>query len=233
MSRRAPGRSGAGAPPRRVGCRGPATGDGLEAAVAGADAVIHAATDPRGDAKRTDVGGTELLLEAARARGCGMSSTCRSSASIASRTRTIESSSRRGPHSLGAGAVRLCADAFHDFMDSQFRRLTRYPIGLLPKSWLGQPVHVDEFADALWDCVAAGPGRRAPDVAGPEVLRYGEMMRAWLAAQGRRKLVLDLPLRGRMAAAFRGGGATAPGRAVGRMTWGEWVQMRYAGAASS
>jgi len=122
---------------------------------------------------------------------------------------------------------------FHDFIDMLFRRFTRHPIGFVPKSWLSQPVHVDEFADALWGCVAAGPGRRAPDFAGPEVLRFGDMMRVWLAAQRRRKLVLDLPLPGRMAQAFRSGGVTAPGRAVGRLTWAQWVTMRYGGGGDA
>jgi hypothetical protein len=53
---------------------------------------------------------------------------------------------------------------------------------------------VDEFADALWECVAAGPMKRAPDVAGPQVLRFGAMMRAWKAARGIRKPVIHLPL---------------------------------------
>ena len=33
---------------------------------------------------------------------------------------------------------------FHHFMDSLFRRFTRFPIGFLPKSWLCQPVHVED-----------------------------------------------------------------------------------------
>jgi len=233
MSRRALARSGAGAAPGVEWVAADlATGDGVPAAVAGVDAVIHAASDPRGDTRRTDVAGTELLLASAERAGVRhvvyVSIVGIDRVPYPYYRRKLEAEDRIRSSPVPWTILR--GTQFHAFIDFLFRRFTRYPIALLPKSWLGQPVHVDEFADALWGCVGAGPQRRAPDFAGPEVLRYGDMMRAWLAAQRRRKLVLDLPLRGRMARAFRAGGATAPGRAVGRVTWSQWLEMRYGGA---
>jgi uncharacterized protein YbjT (DUF2867 family) len=211
------------------------TGDGLETALTGVDTIVHAAHDPRTDAGRGDIGGTQLLLAAAH-RSAVRHVVFVSIVGIDRipypyyRHKLMTEDAVRSssvPWTIVRGTQ------FHDYMDAQFRRFTRFPIGLLPKSWLGQPIHVDEFADVLWSYVEKGPSRRAPDVAGPQVLRYGDMMRAWLAAQGRRKVVLDLPIRGRMAAAFRSGGATAPDRAVGRMTWSEWLQARYGAAAKN
>jgi uncharacterized protein YbjT (DUF2867 family) len=205
------------------------TGHGLDAAVAGIDTVIHAASDPRGDPHSTDVAGTELLIAAAREAAVRHVIYV----SIVGIDRVPYPYYREKLHAedmVRSGSVPwtiLRGTQFHDYMDFLFRRFARFPIGALPKSWLGQPVHVEEFADALWQCVAAGPSRRAPDIAGPEVLRYGDMMRTWLEAQGRHQLVLNLPIPGRTAAAFRSGGATAPDRAVGRMTWGAWLQARY------
>src|SRR4051812_20851639 len=46
-----------------------ATGAGVDAAVAGADVLIHAASSPRRDTAVTDVEGTRRLLAAARAAG--------------------------------------------------------------------------------------------------------------------------------------------------------------------
>jgi uncharacterized protein YbjT (DUF2867 family) len=208
-----------------------ATGDGVEAAVAGIDTIIHAASDPRGDARRTDVEGTERLLAAAEAGGVRhvvyVSIVGIDRVPYPYYRRKLETEDRIRSATVPWTILR--GTQFHGFMDRLFRRFARYPVAFVPKSWLGQPVHVDEFADALWDCVVAGPGRRAPDVAGPEVLRYGDMMRAWLAAQRMRKPVLNLPIWGSMAAAFRSGGVTAPGRAVGRTTWRQWLAMRYGG----
>jgi uncharacterized protein YbjT (DUF2867 family) len=206
-----------------------ATGNGLDTAVAGVDTVIHAASDPRGDPQRTDVAGTQLLLAAAHLAGVrhviyvSIVGIDRVPYRYYRQKLMTEDVVRSGtvPWTILRGTQ------FHDFMDSLFRRFTRFPIGGLPKHWRCQPLHVDEFANALWQCVTAGPSRRAPDVAGPEVLRYGDMVQAWLRAQGRRKLVLNLPIPGRMAAAFRSGGATAPDRAVGRVTWDAWLKSRY------
>jgi uncharacterized protein YbjT (DUF2867 family) len=205
------------------------TGAGLDAAMSGVDSIIHAASDPRTDAGRGDIAGAELLLAAGRRAGVrhilfvSIVGVDRIPYPYYRHKLMTEDAVRSGsiPWTIVRGTQ------FHDFMDTQFRRFTRFPVGLVPKSWLGQPIHVAEFADALWEHVIAGPSRRAPDVAGPEVMRYGDMMRAWLRAQGRHKVVLDLPIPGPMAAAFKSGGATAPDHAVGRMTWSAWLSTHY------
>ena len=200
----------------------------------GVDTIIHAASSPRADTSRTDVEGTRRLLAAAH--GAGVRHVIY--VSIVGIDRVPYPYYR---HKLAAedvvrgGGVPwtvLRGTQFHDLMDFWMRRFTRFPIGFVPKSWLGQPIHVDEFADGLWACVAAGPSGRAPDVAGPEVLTWGDMLRAWLAARRVRKLVLNLPLFGRVAAAFKRGYATAPERAVGRVTWGEWLRTKYPATAT-
>jgi len=53
------------------------------------------------------------------------------------------------------------------------------------------------------------------------------MMQSWLRARRLHKLVVDLPMPGRMAKAFRAGGATAPRCAMGRLTWRQWLTTRY------
>ena len=208
-----------------------ATGEGLEAAVTGAETVIHAASDARGDARRTDVEGTARLLDAARRAGVRHVVYV----SIVGIDRVPFPYYR---HKLateevvrGAGVPwTICRGTqFHDFMDFLFRRMTRPPVALVPAGFRGQPIHVDEFADALWRCVAAGPAGRAPDVAGPEVLLYRNMLRTWMSAQGMRKPVLPLPIPGPIAAGFRHGHVTAPDRAVGRVTWDAWVRAKYGG----
>jgi nucleoside-diphosphate-sugar epimerase len=45
------------------------TGEGIEAAVRGADTIIHAAQSPTRNSRRTAVGGTERLLEVAAGSG--------------------------------------------------------------------------------------------------------------------------------------------------------------------
>jgi uncharacterized protein YbjT (DUF2867 family) len=207
------------------------TNVGLEAAMTGVDVVIHAASAPRRDTRRTDVGGTARLMDMARRVGVKHVIYV----SIVGIDRIPFAYYR---HKLAAeDVVRTGRVAwtivrgtqFHDLMDALCRRATRFPVAIFPTDFQGQPIHVDDFADVLWTQVATGPVERAPDVAGPEVLTFGEMLRIWMDAQHLRKPVFQLPLPGRMAAALRAGRATSPDRAVGRITWRSWVSARYQG----
>ena len=228
MSRRP--RPGSDAAPTGVWARADlGSGDGLDAAVAGADVIVHAATDARGDTSRTDVDGTARLIAAARRAGVGHVVYI----SIVGIERIPIAYYR---HKLAAeDIVRNSAvpwtivrgTQFHDFMDELCRRMTRFRIALVPAGFRGQPIDVNEFADAVWRCIGDGPGERAPDVAGPEVLTYAEMVRSWMSAQGARKPMLRIPLPGRAAAALRRGDGTAPDCAVGRITWTAWLRDRY------
>ncbi|CAA9321923.1 MAG: hypothetical protein AVDCRST_MAG89-1683 [uncultured Gemmatimonadetes bacterium] len=208
-----------------------ASGEGVDAAVKGVDTIIHAASSPRGDTQRTDVQGTMRLIEAARRAGVRHVVYV----SIVGIDRVPFAYYRHklaAEREIEAGRLPwtiLRGTQFHDFVDGMFAGMMKPPIGFVPKDFRSQPVDVDEFADALWACVAAGPSRHAPDVAGPEVLRFGAMVSAWKAARGSRKPVLHLPLPGAMAAALRRGDGTAPERAVGRVTWAEWLRSKYGG----
>ena len=68
---------------------------------------------------------------------------------------------------------------------------------------------------------------RLPDIGGPEVLRFGDMAKAWLAAQGRHRPIVHLPLPGKLPAGFRQGFNTTPQNRVGKLTWSEWLQEHY------
>lgn len=206
-----------------------ASGEGVETAVEGVHTVIHAASNPRGDTESTDVRGTARLVEAARRAGVKHLVYV----SIVGIDRVPYAYYR---HKLAAerevesGRVPwtiLRGTQFHDLIDTLIAGMLRFPIGVVPKDLRGQPVHVDDFADALWECVAAGPARHAPEIAGPEVLTFGAMADAWKAARGIRKPYLHLPLPGPMAAALRRGDSTNPARAVGRVTWEEWLRQKY------
>ena len=208
-----------------------ATGEGVDAAVRDVDTVIHAASSPRDDTERTDVQGTARLLEAARRAGV-RHLVYVSIVGVDRVPLALYRHKLAAEGEVGAGRVPwtiLRGTQFHDFVDTLIGGMLRFPVGLVPKDLQSQPVHVDDFADALWACVAAGPAGRAPDVAGPEVLRFGAMAEAYRAARGLRKPILHLPLPGALAAALRRGDGTAPARAVGRVTWAEWLREKYGG----
>ncbi|HUF26978.1 MAG TPA: NAD(P)H-binding protein [Gemmatimonadaceae bacterium] len=211
-----------------------ATGEGLEGAVAGADVIVHAASDPRGDSRRVDVEGTERLLATARrtrARHFIYLSIVGVDR-IPLRYYEYKAAAERVVSTSGVPWTILRGTQFHDFMDFMCGQMARFPVAVVPRGWLYQPIHVDEFAAEVWRSVAAGPRERAPDFAGPEVMSSQTLMREWLVARRARKPVLAIPIPGRVARALRRGEGTAPGRMSGSVTWRAWLAGSAAAAAA-
>jgi uncharacterized protein YbjT (DUF2867 family) len=204
------------------------SGAGLDNAVKGTDVVIHAASSPV--KREVDVTGTARLLEQARVAGIeqfvyisivgidqiGFSYYRNKLAA----ERLIEASDV--PWTI------LRATQFHDFIDRILGTLARWPLAFIPTNWQFQSIDTGEVADQLVAAIQTGNGGRLPDIGGPEVLRFGEMARAWLAAQDKRRPVIHLPLPGKLSAGFRQGLNTTPPNRVGKLTWSEWLQARYA-----
>ena len=90
-----------------------------------------------------------------------------------------------------------------------------------------QSIAAEEAAAHLLEKAEADPAGRAPDIAGPEVLTLAEMARSWKEARDERRWIVRLPIPGETARGFREGRATAPDRAVGSETWGEWLKRTY------
>jgi hypothetical protein len=95
------------------------------------------------------------------------------------------------------------------------------PVVAVPKGLALQPVDAGEVAERVTHLLRAGPAGRVPVFGGPAVRPVDDLARAWLRARGRRGLVLRT---GRMSEPS--GAVTFPDRAVGRVTWEEWLAAR-------
>jgi len=93
----------------------------------------------------------------------------------------------------------------------------------LPSRSAFQPVDTDEVAARLVELALGQPAGLVPDLAGPRVYSVAELMRAYLRATGRRRPILSVRLPGRAARAVREGAVLAPDRAVGKVTWEEFL----------
>ena len=69
----------------------------------------------------------------------------------------------------------------------------------------------------------SGPVGRASDVGGPEVRTAAEFARAYFEAAGRSWRVVEVPVPGKMARAWRQGAQVAPDHKYGRTTWEEFL----------
>jgi uncharacterized protein YbjT (DUF2867 family) len=225
----------------RVGSRGPrrtevpaarewavmelASGTGIDEAVTGVDAVIHAASDPK--RSQADVDGTRTLAEACGRRGVGHLVYV----SIVGIDRIPVRYYRHKLAAEGivaAGGVPwsiLRATQFHPFIDQLLGAASRFPLVMpLPAGFQVQSVDVAEVARRLLRCVDAGPGGRLPDFGGPEAMPLREAAREWRAARGVKKPLLSLPLPGRAAAALRAGANTITTGEHGTLRWRDWLR---------
>jgi uncharacterized protein YbjT (DUF2867 family) len=203
-----------------------ASGEGVREALAGADAVIHAASDPKHHAA-VDVQGTRRLIEAAREAGNGhfvyVSIVGIDQVPFAyyrSKLRAERIVAESGvPYSL------LRATQFHSLVDGLLSGLARVPLVMpVPTKFRVQSVDTSETAERLVRAVREGPGGRLPDFGGPRVQTFGEMAPPWKAARGVSKRTVHLPLPGALAAAFRAGRTTLTDGDRGTVTWEAWLR---------
>jgi uncharacterized protein YbjT (DUF2867 family) len=121
----------------------------------------------------------------------------------------------------------LRATQFHTLLDGRLRAFKNWRIAPLPADYKFQTIETGEVAERLAELVSQPPAGLLPDMGGPEVLTFGEMAKAWFAAQGKRPLIIPIPTWGGMADGFRNGYNTCPDHRDGKMTWREWLKEKY------
>ncbi|CAL9384320.1 SDR family oxidoreductase [Streptomyces sp. enrichment culture] len=203
-------------------------GGGLGAAVEGVDTVVHCATMPRGGDERAAAN----LIAAARRAGVGHLVYI----SIVGVDRVpfgyyrTKLAVERLVEESGLGWTTLRTTQFHDLLVQLFEVLARSPLMPLPAGVADQPVEVGEVADRLVELALAAPAGRVEDMGGPEVRSFASLARAYLAAAGRRRALVNVPLAGATYRAFRAGGHLTPGLAVGKGTFEEYLERRFGAA---
>ena len=195
------------------------SGEGLADAVRDADVVVHLASDPR-KPKRVDVAGTRRLLEFMDTQHLVYMSIV----GVDQHPFAYYRAKYEVEQMVEASDVRytiLRATQFHDFVSSFLGAACKPPVALIPKSFVFQPVDTGEVASRLAALVHdPRPGLEA-DFAGPEVHTAEYLARSLMEARGRERPMLNLPVFGKAARAFKEGRPTPiprqpPGYAPGR-----------------
>ena len=203
------------------------TGEGLARAVGGVDTVIHCASSSLRNTRRTDVGGTKRLLDEVARTGVShlvyisIVGIDRAPSYPYYRAKLDAEGLVTGsavPHTI------LRTTQFYDLVLGALRALDKLPVTVVPKGFVGQPIDVGEVAGRMVELALGGPAGRVPDVGGPEVRTLADVAHAYLRATGRERRVLEVPVPGKTARAFRGGALTCPENAYGRIAWEEFLQ---------
>ena len=209
-----------------------ATGAGLNEALIGIDAVVHAATAAANPLKlrATDVVGTRRLLAMARAAGVPH-------AVYVSIVGIEGVSYPYYRYKLEAEAVVrenivpwtiLRATQFHSLMETFLSAFSTLPgLATVPKRWQFQPIDPGDVAERLVAVVAGEPAGLLPDFGGPEVRDLGGLAASWLAARRSHKRLVDLWLPFKFSRQFAEGRLLCPGHKEGAATFEQYLGKRY------
>ncbi|MEU7604942.1 NAD(P)H-binding protein [Streptomyces sp. NPDC040724] len=203
-------------------------GSGLDAAMAGAEVVVHCASNTRRAGKGDEVG-TGHLIEAARRAGTVGNIVYISIVGVDVVPLGYYRAKLRVERMLegsGLGVTILRTTQFHDLVAQVTDTAAKLPVVPMPKGVPVQPIAVEEVADRLAELAVPTPAGRVPDMGGPQIRHLTDLARTYLEATGRRGRVVPVPLAGRTYAAFRRGGHLTPSHAVGKVTFAEFVATR-------
>jgi uncharacterized protein YbjT (DUF2867 family) len=117
----------------------------------------------------------------------------------------------------------LRATQFHEFAEQIYGQIALGPINLVPKM-ISQPVAAREVGQHLVELAERSPAGHPADLAGPEVLRMADMVRAFANAIDGKGPVWEIPLPGGFGKAMRDGTLTAgPEAILGTQKFSQWA----------
>ena len=206
--------------------------EGIQAAVDGAGIIVHCAGGRKGDDEAT----RNLAAAASRA---GARHLVYISVVGADRIPVVSGADRamfgyfgfklaaeRVITGSGVPWTTLRATQFHDLSLTVAEQLAKLPVIPVPAGVRFQPVDTGEVAARLAELALGAPAGLVPDMAGPEVHTMAGLLREYLRARGKRRLLVPVRLPGQAARAVRAGANLAPDRAVGHRTWEDFLADR-------
>jgi len=216
------------------------TGAGIDAAVAGAEVIVHCAGSRKGDGDKART----LVGAASRVDGAGAQPHL-VNISVTGADRVPQDGrldrtmfgyfgSKLDAEQVIAGSglpwTTLRATQFYDLLLMMARAMARLPVIPVASGMRFQPVDVGEVAARLAELALGPPSGLVPDLAGPRVYPMADLVQSYLQAAGKRRPVVPVRLPGRAAQAVRDGANLALGSAVngavGRRTWEEFLADR-------
>jgi uncharacterized protein YbjT (DUF2867 family) len=216
-----------------------ATGEGIEAAVEGAEIIVHCAGSSKGDEEKT----LSLVRAASRA---GARHLVYISVVGAERTPVVSGVDRamfgyfasklateRVVAECGLPWTTLRATQFHDLILMVARQMAKLPLIPVPAGFHFQPVDAAEVAARLVELALGTPAGLVPDMAGPRVYEMAELLRGYLRASHRHRPIIPVWLPGKAARALRAGANLNRDRAVGRRTWEDFLAARVSSPSDS
>jgi uncharacterized protein YbjT (DUF2867 family) len=206
-----------------------ASGVGVQAAVQGAEIIIHCAGTKEGDEDKA-----RHLVQAAFRAGTrhlvyisvvGADRIPISSGIDRAMFGYFESklAAERAVADSGLPWTTLRVTQLHQSMLMLVQQMARLPVVPVPAGWRFQPIDAGEVAARLVELAVGTASGVVPDLAGPRVYDMADLVRTYLHTTGRRRLIVPVWLPGKANRAFRAGSNLAPDRAVAGRTWEDFL----------
>ncbi|HUD18415.1 MAG TPA: NAD(P)H-binding protein [Acidimicrobiales bacterium] len=195
------------------------SGEGLAEAMAGMDAVIHAATS---GGRSVEVQGTAKVVAAARTAGAHL--IYMSIVGVDTMRFAYYRSKWDAEKLVESGGGRWTiqrATQFHDLLN----RFLSWRVFPVTTHLSFQPVDTGDVSERLADLVDSGESGRAEDFGGPVVVPMRALAAARRRIAGSGTLLVPLPAVG-LLGDFDRGSHLCPDHAHGRVTWEEWLRAR-------
>lgn len=208
------------------------TGAGIQKALSGMDAIIHAAsaTTEVWKGRSTDVAGTRRLLTLAREakiRHLVFVSIVGMDGIRYPYYKTKLTAEALVRENLVPWSI-LRATQFHQFMELQLRLFSSLPgITTVPFGWRFQPVDPTEAARRLVEVVLGEPAAMLPDFGGPEVLDFKSIAQSWLTARTSNRRLFNLWLPFKFSRQISEGRLTCPDHKDGTITFERYLAGKY------
>jgi len=206
--------------------------EGIEPAVDGIGIIVHCAGAGKGD----DEGTRNLVRAASRA---GAQHLVYISVVGADRVPVISRLDRMmfGYFEMKRATERIVADSgipwttlratqFHDLFLVVAQQMVRLPVIPVPAGVRFQPVDEGEVAVRLVELALGEPAGLVADMGGPRIYSMADLLRAYLRASGKHRLIVPIPIPGRAASAIRAGASLSREQSVGRRTWEDLLAKR-------
>jgi uncharacterized protein YbjT (DUF2867 family) len=205
------------------------TGEGIEAAVEGAEIIVHCAGSTKGDEDKT----LNLVRAASRA---GSPHLVYISVVGADRIPIVSGVDRAmfGYFASKLASERVVADSglpwttlratqFHESILIVARAMTKLPVVPVPARFRFQPVDADDVAARLVQLTLGEPAGQVPDLGGPQAYTMANLLRGYLHANHQRRLLMPIWLPGQAARAHRAGANLTLDHADGILTWEDFL----------
>jgi uncharacterized protein YbjT (DUF2867 family) len=199
-------------------------GEGIEPAVDGAEIILHLAGGPKGDDEAT----RKLVRAASRS---GAQHLVYISVIGADRIPLSWLRSKldaeRAVADSGLPWTTLRAAQFHDLTLTMVQKMAKLPVIPVPGGVRLQPVDPGDVAARLVELTLDEPAGLVPDLAGPKVYELADLIRGYLQASGKRRLMMPVRMPGKAGRAYRAGeNLSLEGAAVGERTWEDFLAER-------